>query len=67
MVSEIVLNRRGERDAALVEGTVLTRFGPAIAAAYRLYGDKLVPELSGSRRIFRDAVNDILGGGRSIL
>ena len=67
MLSEIVLNRRGERDLALESGTVLTRFGPAIAAAYRIYGDKVASELPGSRRIFRDAVNDILGGGRPIL
>ena len=67
MVSEIVLTRRGERDLALDDGTVLTHFGPAIAAAFRLYGDKVAAELPDSRRIFREAVNDILGGGRVIL
>lgn len=67
MLSEIVLHRRNERDTALEEGTLLARFGPAISAAYRLYGDKVAAELPGLRRIFRDAVNDVVGGGRPVL
>jgi predicted Zn finger-like uncharacterized protein len=67
MLSEIVLHRRTERDAALEEGTLLARFGPAISAAYRLYGEKVAPELPGQRRIFREAVNDIVGDGRPVL
>src|SRR5215831_2490572 len=56
MLSEIVLNRRSERDAALAEGRLLAKFGPAISSAYRLYGEKVAPELPGLRRIFREAV-----------
>ena len=67
MLSEIVLNRRTERDAALENGNLLARFGPAITTAYRVYGEKVTPELPGLRRIFREAVNDIVGGGKPVL
>lgn len=67
MVSEIVLNRREEREAARETGRLLAAFGPAIADAYRVYGERVGPQLRESRRIFRDAVNDILGGGRELL
>jgi hypothetical protein len=67
MLSEIVLNRRTERDAALQDGKLLARFGPAITTAFRVYGEKVTPELPGLRRIFRDAVNDIVGGGKAVL
>ena len=67
MLSEIVLNRRTERDSALEQGNLLARFGPAITTAYRVYGEKVMPELPGLRRIFRDAVNDIVGGGKAVL
>ena len=67
MLSEIVLNRRTERDLALESGNLLARFGPAITTAYRVYGEKVTPELPGMRRIFREAVNDIMGGGKPVL
>jgi len=67
MLSEIVLNRRTERDSALEQGNLLARFGPAITIAYRVYGEKVMPELPGLRRIFRDAVNDVVGGGKAVL
>ena len=67
MLSEIVLNRHNERNTALADGNLLARFGPAITTAYRVYGEKVTPELPGLRRIFRDAVNDIVGGGKPVL
>jgi predicted Zn finger-like uncharacterized protein len=67
MVSEIVLVREREREEALREHTLLSRFGPAIASAYAVYRGKVSPRLPGSRRIFRDAVNELLGGGEPLL
>ena len=67
MISEMVLNHRGERDDALVSETVLSRFGPAIAAASEVYRDKVSPDLPTAPAFFRDAVNEILGGGVAVL
>jgi predicted Zn finger-like uncharacterized protein len=67
MISEIVLNRREERGVALEEDRVLRRFGPALASAYDIYRSKVSPDLSAAPRIFREAVNDVLGEGRTIL
>jgi len=67
MVSEIVLVREREREEALRERTLLSRFGPAIASAYAVYRGKVSPQLPASRRIFREAVNELLGGGEPLL
>jgi predicted Zn finger-like uncharacterized protein len=67
MLSEIVLNRPGQRERARDRGTLLSTFGPALIEAYRIYGGKVSPGLADSRRIFRDAVNEILGDGTPIL
>jgi predicted Zn finger-like uncharacterized protein len=67
MVSELVLNRQQERDRALGAGTALSSFGAAVTAAYRMYGEKVAPEMPGGKRIFREAVNEILGEGRPLL
>lgn len=67
MISEMVLNRRSERDDALVSETVLSRFGPAIVAAFELYRGKVSPDLHSAPAFFRDAVNEILGGGAAVL
>ena len=66
MVSEILLNApRGNGEAG--GETALRRFGPAIASAYALYQERVSPDLSASTKIFREAVNDILGRGRRLL
>ena len=67
MISEMLLNHRQERDDCLERDAVLGRFGPSIVSAYDLYGDKVSPDLSSATRLFRDAVNDILGDGRPLL
>ncbi len=67
MISEMVLNRRGERDEALREGRVLSRFGTAIAGAFSLYRAKVSEELESGPVYFREAVNEILGEGKRIL
>lgn len=67
MISEMVLNRRSERDEALSSETVLSRFGPAIASAFELYRGKVSPDLPSAPAYFRDAVNEILGGGSAVL
>ena len=67
MISEMVLNRRSERDEALSSETVLSRFGPAIVSAFELYRGKVSPDLPSAPAYFRDAVNEILGGGAAVL
>lgn len=67
MVSEIVLVRERDREEGLRDHTLLSRFGPAIADAYAVYRGKVSPQLPASRRIFRDAVNELLGGGEPLL
>jgi hypothetical protein len=67
MISEMVLNRRSERDDALSSETVLSRFGPAIVSAFDLYRGKVSPDLPSAPTYFRDAVNEILGGGVAVL
>lgn len=67
MVSEIVLNRQADKKEALGDGTLLSRFGPAILSAYREYAKRVSPRFPGSQRIFREAVNEILGDSRPVL
>ena len=67
MISEMVLNRRSERDDALSSETVLSRFGAAIVSAFDLYRGKVSPDLPSAPTYFRDAVNEILGGGVAVL
>jgi len=67
MISEIVLNRREESEEARGEGALLSHFGPALVSAYDVYRAKVSPELVSAPRIFRDAVNDVLGGGERLL
>jgi predicted Zn finger-like uncharacterized protein len=67
MISEMVLNRGGERDEALGEGKVLSRFGPSIAGAFALYREKVSEDLEAGPGLFREAVNEILGKGKRIL
>jgi hypothetical protein len=67
MVSEIVLSREDDRKEGRRTETLLSRFGPAIVVAYEIYGRKVSSDLPAFRQIFRDAVNDVLGGGRKLL
>ena len=67
MLSEILLSREEERARAEEADALLSRFGPLIAEAYSLYGERVSRDLPTFRRIFRDAVNDVVGGGRQIL
>ena len=67
MVHEIVLPRRAEHQASLREGTVLSRFGTDLTRALVLYEERVSPDLPGRDAYFRDAVNDILGGGTRVL
>lgn len=67
MISEMLLNRRQERDLALTDDQVLSRFGTSIASAYGVYREKVSPDLGMAPGIFKDAVNDILGDGVSLL
>ena len=67
MISEMLLNHRRERDDCLERDEVLSRFGPAIVSAFELYREKVSPDLPVASRLFREAVNDILGDGRRLL
>lgn len=67
MLSEILLSREEERSRAEEADALLSRFGPWIAEAYSLYGERVSRDLPAFRHIFRDAVNDLVGGGKRIL
>jgi predicted Zn finger-like uncharacterized protein len=67
MLSEILLSREEERARAEEADALLSRFGPLIAEAYSLYGERVSRDLPTFRHIFRDAVNDVVGGGKRIL
>jgi predicted Zn finger-like uncharacterized protein len=67
MVSEFLLNHREELETAGAEGKLLARFGPALVQTHDLYIERISPDLPGASRIFREAVNDLLGQGTSIL
>lgn len=67
MLSEILLSREEERTRAEEADALLSQFGPLIAEAYSLYGDRVSRDLPAFRHIFRDAVNDVVGGGKQIL
>lgn len=67
MISEIVLSRENDREEGRLTGTLLSRFGPDIVAAFGFYGEKVSPEVPTFRNIFRDAVNDILGQGQRVI
>ena len=67
MISEIVLNRQGDRERALKSRTLLSQFGPAVVRAFAVYSKKVSPDLKGSRSIFREALNEILGDGTPLI
>ena len=67
MLSEILLSREQEWSRAEEADALLSRFGPWIAEAYSLYGERVSRDLPAFRHIFRDAVNDLVGGGKRIL
>jgi predicted Zn finger-like uncharacterized protein len=67
MLSEILLSREEERARAEEADALLSRFGPLIAEAYSLYGERVSRDLPAFRHIFRDAINDVVGGGKQIL
>jgi predicted Zn finger-like uncharacterized protein len=67
ILSELVLLRDPERRDAMKQGTLLSTFGGDLVTAYRLYNGRVSPRLRTSRRIFRDAVNEVVGGGTPLL
>jgi len=67
MISEFLLNHREELEVAGAEGKLLARFGPALVQAHDLYNERISPDLPGASRIFREAVNDLLGHGTTVL
>jgi len=67
MVSEFLLNHREDVEGAARDGVLLARFGATLVRTHDLYLEKISPDLPGASRIFRDAVNDVVGQGASIL
>jgi hypothetical protein len=67
MIAEIALGRSGDIEEAQRSRTLLSRLGPSILAAYRIYGNRVSPRLRESREIFREAVNEILGREETLL
>jgi len=67
VIQEVLYARGQERQDAFAHGTPLKVFGEDLADAYDLYAQRIAPELPGATATFRDAINDILGGGEKLL
>ena len=66
LVSDILAYNRETRDKALAEGKLVEALGAEIKKSWELYKEKVTPEVANSTDHFRQALNDILSGGKSI-
>jgi predicted Zn finger-like uncharacterized protein len=68
VIHEVLLGRdETERREAVARGAALSVFGGEIAGAFDVFMRKISPEMNSAPSIFREAVNDILGGGEALL
>jgi hypothetical protein len=66
LVSDILVYNREARDKALRDGNLLEVLGPEIKKSWELYKERVTPEVANSTTHFRDALNEILAGGKKI-
>jgi len=66
LISDILLYHRDRRDTALAEGRLLVEFAPELGEAWRIYKSGLGDGEVYARH-FREAVNEILAGGETVL
>ena len=66
LVSDIVTYFPQKRDEGLRDGTLKQLFRDEIKKSYEEYVEQVGTELAESTPYFRDALNDVLAGGRKV-
>jgi hypothetical protein len=66
LVSDIVVYHPAKRQEGLRDGTLKELFEEEIRKSYEEYTDQVGRELAESSGYFREALNEILAGGRQI-
>ena len=66
LVSDIMVYNQTARDKALANGNLLEALGPEIKKSWELYKDKIGSEVANDTTHFRDALNEILAGGKKV-
>jgi predicted Zn finger-like uncharacterized protein len=67
LISDILVYHRDRRDAALADGRLLVEFADEIGAAWTSYKSQLDDDGLAYASQFRDAINEILAGGETVL
>jgi predicted Zn finger-like uncharacterized protein len=67
LVSDILFYNRDGRDRGLAEGKTLAHLGREIARSWDTYKERVGVQTAVETDFFRQAVNEILGEGRTIL
>jgi len=67
LISDILVYHRKRRDAALAEGRLLVEFAAELGAAWTSYKSQLGDDGSTYAPLFRDAINEVLAGGETVL
>ncbi len=66
LVSDILAYNREARDSALQNGNLVEALGAEIKKSWELYKEKVTPEVANSTDHFRNALNEILAGGKNL-
>jgi len=66
LVSDIVVYHPAKRQEGLRDGTLKELFEEEIRKSYEEYTDQVGRELAESTGYFREALNEILAGGRQV-
>jgi hypothetical protein len=66
LVSDIVVYHPAKRQEGLRDGTLKELFEDEIRKSYEEFTEQVGRELAGSTSYFREALNEILAGGRQI-
>ncbi len=66
LVSDIMVYNQTARDKALADGNLLEALGPEIKKSWELYKNKIGSEVANDTTHFRDALNEILAGGKKV-
>ena len=66
LVSDIMVYNQTARDKALADGNLLEALGPEIKKSWELYKGKVGSDVANYSTHFRDALNEILAGGKNV-
>ncbi len=66
LISDMVVYHPGKRQDGLRDGTLKELFGEEIKKSWEEYTDQVGREIADSTPYFREALNEILAGGRQI-